>query len=65
LILLKRLGLNGAMAESRTKTLKWGEPSYLTNEIRSGSTIRIPKAALRHCIALALTYHRSGAKDYL
>jgi len=23
------------------------------------------KAALRHCIALALTYHRSGAKDYL
>ena len=25
----------------------------------------LPKAALRHCIALALTYHRSGAKDYL
>ena len=99
------------------ETLKWGQPSYLTNETRSGSTIRIdrvkpepgddteryalyvhcqttlvstfrqlyrdqldfggnrsilldadrplPKAALRHCIALALTYHRSGAKDYL
>ena len=100
-----------------TETLKWGQPSYLTAETRSGSTIRIdrlkpepgeggegfalyvhcqttlvstfrqlyrdeltfggnrsilfdakkplPKAALRHCIALALTYHRSGAKDYL
>ena len=99
------------------ETLKWGQPSYLTNETRSGSTIRIdrvklvagddteryalyvhcqttlvatfralyrdelsfggnrsilldadqplPKAALRHCIALALTYHRNGAKDYL
>jgi len=176
LIFLKRLGLNGGMAESRTRTkkkggtdgksgggdgfadpaveavfaaypkrirakllalrkliletaaktpgvgaldetLKWGQPSYLTHETRSGSTIRIdrvkpqageereryalyvhcqttlvstfrqlyrdqlsfggnrsilmdadrplPKAALRHCIALALTYHRSGAKDYL
>ncbi|WP_459850956.1 DUF1801 domain-containing protein [Dongia sp. agr-C8] len=99
------------------ETLKWGQPSYLTNETGSGSTIRIdrvkpgagddseryalyvhcqttlvatfrqlyrdqlsfggnrsilldadrplPKAALRHCIALALTYHRNGAKDYL
>ena len=99
------------------ETLKWGQPSYLTSETRSGSTIRIdrvkpaagddreryalyvhcqttlvstfrqlyrdqldfvgnrsilldadqplPKAALRHCIALALTYHRNGAKDYL
>jgi hypothetical protein len=99
------------------ETLKWGQPSYLTNQTRSGSTIRIdrvkpapgddreryalyvhcqttlvstfralyrdaltfggnrsilmdadaplPKEALRHCIALALTYHRSGAKDYL
>ena len=25
----------------------------------------LPKAALRHCIALALTYHRNAAKDYL
>jgi len=99
------------------ETLKWGQPSYLTAETGSGSTIRIdrvkpgagetgeryalyvhcqttlvstfrqlyrdelsfggnrsilldadrplPKAALRHCIALALTYHQSGAKDYL
>ena len=98
------------------ETLKWGQPSYLTNQTRSGSTIRIdrvkaagddreryalyvhcqttlvstfrqlyrdeltfggnrsillqadqplPKAALRHCIALALTYHRNGAKEYL
>jgi hypothetical protein len=103
----------GALEE----TLKWGQPSYLTSESRSGSTIRIdrvkpdagdageryalyvhcqttlvstyrqlyrdqltfggnrsilleadqplPKAALRHCIALALTYHRNGTKDYL
>jgi hypothetical protein len=99
------------------ETLKWGQPSYLTNATRSGSTVRIdrvkpapgdareryalyvhcqttlvstfrqlyrdqlsfggnrsivmeadrplPKAALRHCIALALTYHRNGSKDYL
>jgi len=103
----------GALEE----TLKWGQPSYLTAESRSGSTIRIdrvkpqagadperyalyvhcqttlvstfrqlyrdqltfggnrsilldsgqplPKALLRHCIALALTYHRNAAKDYL
>jgi hypothetical protein len=90
----------GALAE----TLKWGQPSYLTNESKSGSTIRIdqvkaeagqyavyfhcqtdlietfrelypelryggnrsilldageklPEKALRHCVALALTYH--------
>ena len=90
----------GALEE----TLKWGQPSYLTSESKSGSTIRIdqvkaeagqyavyfhcqtdlvetfrerypelrysgnrailldaadrlPEAALRHCVALALTYH--------
>jgi hypothetical protein len=90
----------GALEES----LKWGQPSYLTTESKSGSTVRIdqlkneaggyavyfhcqtdlvetfrelypelryggnrsilldageklPEAALRHCIALALTYH--------
>jgi hypothetical protein len=91
----------GALQES----LKWGQPSYLTPETRSGSTIRIdrvksdatryaiyfhcqtdlvetfrelyptqlryggnssilldtqddiPEAVLRHCVALALTYH--------
>ena len=90
----------GALEE----TLKWGQPSYLTPESKSGSTIRIdqvkaeagryavyfhcqtdlvetfrelypelryggnrsilldageklPEAALRHCVALALTYH--------
>jgi len=90
----------GALEEA----LKWGQPSYLTPESKSGSTIRIdqlktqaggyavyfhcqtdlvetfrelypelryggnrsilldageklPEAALRHCIALALTYH--------
>jgi hypothetical protein len=90
----------GALEE----TLKWGQPSYLTPETRSGSTVRIdrvktsddqvavyfhcqtdlvetfrelypklsfsgnrailldakaklPEAELRHCVALALTYH--------
>jgi hypothetical protein len=91
----------GALQE----TLKWGQPSYLTPESKSGSTIRIdgvksdsthyaiyfhcqtnlvetfrelyptelryggnrsilldtkddiPEPALRHCVALALTYH--------
>jgi hypothetical protein len=99
----------GALQE----TLKWGQPSYLTPQTNSGSTIRIdqvksvagqyavyfhcqtnlvetfrelyptqlrfegnrsilldvknelPKAELRHCVALALTYHlnkRKGAR---
>ena len=95
----------GALQE----TLKWGQPSYLTTESRSGSTIRIdrvkaeaggyavyfhcqtdlvetfrglypelryggnrailldageklPEKALRHCIALALTYHARKRK---
>jgi Domain of unknown function (DU1801) len=90
----------GALEEA----LKWGQPSYLTSESKSGSTIRIdqvkaeagryaiyfhcqtdlvatfrelypelryggnrsilldaadklPETALRHCVALALTYH--------
>ncbi len=99
----------GALQE----TLKWGQPSYLTPQTNSGSTIRIdqvksaagqyavyfhcqtdlvetfrelypaelrfegnrsilldakdelPRTALRHCVALALTYHlnkRKGAR---
>jgi uncharacterized protein DUF1801 len=91
------------------ETLKWGQPSYLTAETKSGSTIRIdqvksaanryavyfhcqtdlvetfrelypqlsysgnraivldaakkiPEPALRHCVALALTYHRNKRK---
>src|SRR4030088_1730046 len=95
----------GALQE----TLKWGQPSYLTSESKSGSTIRIdqvkaetgqvavyfhcqtnlvetfrelypelrysgnrailidagdrlPDAELRHCVALALTYHLSKRK---
>jgi uncharacterized protein DUF1801 len=91
------------------EALKWGQPSYLTTETRSGSTIRIdqvkavpgevavyfhcqtnlvetfreiypelsyggsrsillsaeeklPEAALRHCVALALTYHLRKGK---
>jgi hypothetical protein len=95
----------GALQE----TLKWGQPSYLTPETKSGSTIRIdqvkpeagqvavyfhcqtnlvetfrelypelsfggnrsillnagdkvPAAALRHCVALALTYHLNKRK---
>jgi hypothetical protein len=96
----KATGGVGALEEA----LKWGQPSYLTTESKSGSTIRIdqvkaqasqyavyfhcqtdlvetfrelypelrysgnrailldaaekvPEAALRHCVALALTYH--------
>jgi len=96
----------GALEE----TLKWGQPSYLTSESKSGSTIRIdqmkaeagfyaiyfhcqtdlvetfrelypelryggnrailldagdkvPEKALRHCIALALTYHARKRKE--
>jgi hypothetical protein len=95
----------GALEEA----LKWGQPSYLTAESKSGSTIRIdqlkaeaggyavyfhcqtdlvetfrelypelryggnrsilldageklPEAALRHCVALALTYHARKRK---
>ena len=95
----------GAVEEA----LKWGQPSYLTTESKSGSTIRIdqvkavpnqyavyfhcqtnlvetfrelypklryggnrsilldaaddaPEAALRHCVALALTYHLNRRK---
>lgn len=92
------------------ETLKWGQPSYLTAETKSGTTIRIdaikddperyalyvhcqtnlvdtfrdlypdeltcvgnreirfnvtdelPKDALRHCIGLALTYHRNKVR---
>src|SRR5580692_3969739 len=92
------------------ETLKWGQPSYLTTETKSGSTIRIdrvksatnqyavyfhcqtdlvetfrqlyprelryggnrsillnaedelPEPALRHCLALALTYHLNKRK---
>ena len=117
-------GLRAAETAAKTpgvgalkETLKWGQPSYLTQESRSGSMIRIdrvkpaagddreryalyvhcqttlvstfrqlyrdelvfggnrsilldadrplPKAALKHCIALALTYHRNAARDYL
>ena len=96
----------GALQE----TLKWGQPSYLTPETKSGSTIRIdqvktspgqyaiyfhcqtdlvetfrelyptqlrfggnrsillnatdklPRTELRHCVALALTYHLNKRK---
>lgn len=115
LLALRRLILDTARTTKGVgtlqETLKWGQPSYLTAETRSGSTIRIdqvksvagqyaiyfhcqtnlvetfrelypelryggnrsihldaqekvPEAALRHCVALALTYHlgkRKGA----
>ena len=108
LLALRRLILDTAKATKGVgtleETLKWGQPSYLTPETKSGSTIRIdqvkpepgqyavyfhcqtnlvetfrelypelryegnraillgaqdkvPEAALRHCVALALTYH--------
>jgi hypothetical protein len=109
LLALRRLILDTARGTEGVgrleETLKWGQPSYLTAETKSGSTIRIdrvksagsqyamyfhcqtdlvatfrelypddlrfggnrsilldatealPEPALRHCVALALTYH--------
>jgi hypothetical protein len=109
LLALRRLILDTARTTKGVgaieEALKWGQPSYLTPETKSGSTIRIdrvkseagryavffhcqtdlvatfreiyptelryggnrcilldakeavPEAALRHCLALALTYH--------
>jgi hypothetical protein len=113
LLALRRLILDTAKATKGVglveETLKWGQPSYLTPETRSGSTIRIdqvkaepgqyavyfhcqtnlvetfrelypelryggnrciildaedkvPEAELRHCVALALTYHLGKRK---
>ena len=115
LLALRRLILDTARATkgvgALAETLKWGQPSYLTPETKSGSTIRIdqvksaanqyavyfhcqtnlvetfrelyptefsyggnrciiltgddaalPEAALRHCVALALTYHLNRRK---
>ena len=115
LLALRRLILDTARMTSGVgalqETLKWGQPSYLTAETKSGSTVRIdrvksaanqyavhfhcqtdlvetfrqlyptelsyggnrsillnaddevPEAALRHCVALALTYHLRKRKD--
>jgi hypothetical protein len=114
LLALRRLIFDTAKATKGVgrleETLKWGQPSYLTAETRSGSTIRIdwlkagvdryavffhcqtnlvetfrelyptelsyggnrcilldakkdmPEPALRHCVALALTYHLTKRK---
>jgi uncharacterized protein DUF1801 len=113
LLALRRLILDTAKATQGVgaleEALKWGQPSYLTTESKSGSTIRIdqvkaeagqvavyfhcqtnlvetfrelypelrysgnrailldagdrlPEAELRHCVALALTYHLSKRK---
>jgi len=113
LLALRKLIFDTAKATSGVgalrETLKWGQPSYLTTESKSGSTIRIdqvkaeaggyaiyfhcqtdlvetfrelypelryggnrailldvgdklPEKALRHCIALALTYHARKRK---
>jgi hypothetical protein len=114
LLTLRRLILETARTTEGVgaleETLKWGQPSYLTSETKSGSTIRIDRAksgpgqyalyfncktdlvatfrelyptelsyggnrsiilkakdeipvpALRHCIALALTYHLNKRK---
>jgi hypothetical protein len=115
LLALRRLILKTAAATEGVgelqETLKWGQPSYLAAETRSGSTIRIdrvkasssqyamyvhcqtdllatfrqlypneftyggnrslifeaddaiPEQALRHCVALALTYHLNKRKS--
>jgi hypothetical protein len=114
LLALRRLIFQTAKATpgvgALQETLKWGQPSYLTPETKSGSTIRIDRvksaanqyaiyfhcqtdlvetfrglyptefsyggnrcilfdasdkfreAALRHCVALALTYHLNKRK---
>ena len=114
LLALRRLIFDTAEATNGVgrleETLKWGQPSYLTPETKSGSTIRIdqvksaanqyavyfhcqtdlvatfrelyptelsyggnrsillnaehdiPEPALRHCVALALTYHLNKRK---
>jgi hypothetical protein len=114
LLALRRLIFDTAKATrgvgALQETLKWGQPSYLTPETKSGSTIRIdrdksvpnryaiyfhcqtdlvgtfrelyptelsfggnrsilldaaeklPEPALRHCVALALTYHLNKRK---
>ncbi len=113
LLALRRLILETARETAGVgaieEALKWGQPSYLTTETGSGSTIRIdgikstpnqyavyfhcqtnlvetfrelypelryggnrsilldaaadpPEAALRHCVALALTYHLNRRK---
>jgi Domain of unknown function (DU1801) len=114
LLALRRLIFNTARntegVGALEETLKWGQPSYLTPETKSGSTIRIDrvkssasqyavyfhcqtnlvetfrelypnefsyggnrsivldadkkiaKPALRHCVALALTYHLNKRK---
>jgi hypothetical protein len=114
LLALRRLILDTARTTKGVgalqETLKWGQPSYMTPETRSGSTIRIDriksaagqyavyfhcqtnlvesfrelypeefsyggnrciildaaddvaKPALRHCVALALTYHLNRRK---
>jgi Domain of unknown function (DU1801) len=115
LLALRRLIFDTAKATKGVgtlqETLKWGQPSYLTPETKSGSTIRIdqvksaanqyavyfhcqtdlvetfrelypkelrfggnrsillnaqdeiPEAPLRHCVALALTYHLNKRKS--
>ena len=117
LLHLRRLILETGVATQGVgrleETLKWGQPSYLTPETKSGSTIRIdrlksgdggyalfvhcqttliptfrelypdelsfdgnraivfgeaddiPEEALRHCIALALTYHLKKRRRHL
>jgi hypothetical protein len=114
LLTLRRLILETARTTEGVgaleETLKWGQPSYLTSETKSGSTIRIDRAksspdqyavyfncqtdlvatfrelyptelsygsnrsiilkakdqipvpVLRHCVALALTYHLNKRK---
>src|SRR5882724_11782830 len=112
LLALRRLIFDTAKATKGVgalqETLKWGQPSYLTPETKSGSTVRIDhvdgkryaiffhcqtdlvetfrelypdkwsyggnrcillsaddridEAALRHCVALALTYHLNKRK---
>jgi hypothetical protein len=64
LLALRRLIFDTAAATEDVgcvqETLKWGQPSYLTPETRSGSTVRIAPAG--RGIALSLTYHLRRVK---
>ncbi len=69
LLQLRRLILataaKSATAGSLTETLKWGEPSYLTEQTKSGSTIRIGwKAASPDTYAMYLNCQTTLVDTY-
>ena len=43
-----------------TETLKWGEPAYLTNATKSGTTIRLETRHADHCPTPRPLLHHTG-----